>query len=127
MEELKQYFNENLKDMFQCEFDELDSDSIKNLSKSMAFAFWKINKAMKELAKAFGSLGFENKQRKYKIKFDRINFSNRWKQSRIGRGSDWTIIGISEWWCSPTEFCYKICFFGLDLKIWFSRIFSNNA
>lgn len=56
-----------------------------------------------------------------KVSFDEITFYNRWKQHPYSRNCDWTIIGISTWWVDPTRYCYKVCFFGLELKIWFIK------
>jgi hypothetical protein len=60
---------------------------------------------------------------KITIKYERIYFNNRWKQNEFKRNHDWTIIGVSKWWCGPCDFCYKICFFGLEAHIWFNRTF----
>jgi hypothetical protein len=62
-----------------------------------------------------------SKTKKEIIKFDRLGLSNRWQQRKHSRTCNWTIIGISEWWFGPQDFCYKICFFGIDLHIWFKR------
>jgi hypothetical protein len=59
--------------------------------------------------------------KKETIKYERIYFKNRWKEHKYSRNCDWTIIGVSKWWCSPYNFCYKLCFFGLEVHIWFNR------
>jgi len=56
--------------------------------------------------------------------FDRITFYNRWKE-RYPTDS-YTIIGISKWWCSPESYCYKLCFFGFECKIWLTRKFKQD-
>jgi len=56
-----------------------------------------------------------------KHKYDEITFHNRWKYNKYSRNCDWTIIGIAKWWVSPERYCYKICLFGLELKIWFKN------
>lgn len=56
-------------------------------------------------------------------KFERIAFLNRWKLKKYSRNCDWTIIGISVWWSSPESYCYKFCFFGFEVNLWFERIF----
>ena len=61
--------------------------------------------------------------KKAKYSFDSISFHNRWKGSKSCRNSDWTIIGISEWWTGPTLFCFKFCVFGFELKVWLNRKF----
>ena len=58
---------------------------------------------------------------KYKHRFDRITFQNRWKQTKISRNSDWVIFGIQQWWFSPYEYEYRLCFFGFDMRIWMKR------
>ncbi len=52
--------------------------------------------------------------------FRRIYFNNRWARPVYARSCDWTMIGISQWWSGPDDMCYKICFFGFDIQIWFS-------
>lgn len=37
------------------------------------------------------------------------------------RNSDWTIIGIDEWWGGWDTFSYRLCFFGFELRFWFRR------
>lgn len=58
-----------------------------------------------------------------KIKLDRLSFFNRWKMRKTSRPCDWTILGFSKWWFGPESFCYKLCFFGFEVKIWFNRTF----
>lgn len=55
--------------------------------------------------------------------FDKITFWNRWKYRKHTRNCDWTIIGFSVWWSSPESYCYKLCFFGLEVKLWLNRVF----
>ena len=62
------------------------------------------------------------KERKL-IKYSRFALNNRWKRSRISRTDQWVIVGIQEYWASPNDFCYKLCFFGLDFCFWFRRDF----
>jgi hypothetical protein len=64
---------------------------------------------------------------KPKIKYDKLCIQNRWKQKKYARNSEWTIIGISTRWFSPTNFCYRFSFFGLELSFWFLRKFSNRS
>ncbi len=59
---------------------------------------------------------------KTKIRFRRMVLMNRWKRA-YGRSGDWVIIGIQQWWASPDSFCYKLCFFGFDLQIWFKKTY----
>lgn len=61
--------------------------------------------------------------RKEKIKFNRIVLQNRWRQCRYSRNSDWVIIGVQRWYAGPEDFCYKIAFLGIELKIWFKKQF----
>jgi len=56
-----------------------------------------------------------------KTKFERISFINRWLH-KYGRESDWIIIGVSKWWWGWEGYCYKCCFFGLEMKLWFKRV-----
>jgi hypothetical protein len=58
-----------------------------------------------------------------KITYDRVYFFNRWKQRKYSRPCDWTVFGLAVWWSSPESYCYRLCFFGLELKIWFKREF----
>lgn len=58
---------------------------------------------------------------KYKIKFDRITFVNRWIKDRVLGWSDYTLIGIRKFWFSPTQFEWQVCFFGLEMRIWLIR------
>lgn len=58
---------------------------------------------------------------KWKITFDRFMVLNRWTLKPYSRNCNWTIIGVQKWWAGPKAFCYKICFFGFELQIWFER------
>jgi len=62
-------------------------------------------------------------KRDYKTKFKRLSLMNRWKLKSYSRNGDWVILGIHQWYASPTDYCYKICVFGFDLQIWFERHF----
>ncbi len=55
---------------------------------------------------------------KYKNTFERFYFNNRWKQPTYSRNGDWTVLGISVWWCSPASFRYSICLFGIEFHFW---------
>ncbi|HMR18071.1 MAG TPA: hypothetical protein PKA53_02120 [Sphingobacterium sp.] len=59
------------------------------------------------------------KERKYK--FNRIYFSNRWKQRKYRRSDNWVIFGVTVHWAGIDDYCYRIGFFGLELKVWFKR------
>jgi hypothetical protein len=61
--------------------------------------------------------------KKPKITFDRISFFNRWKQRKYSRNCDWIVFGLAVWWVGPESYCYRLCLFGLELKIWFNREF----
>ena len=61
--------------------------------------------------------------KKTKTKFDRVYFQNRWKERKYLRPCDWVILGLSIWWAGPNDYCYKLSFFGLELKFWFNREF----
>ena len=61
--------------------------------------------------------------KKEKITFERLFLNNRWKQKEYSRNCNWTIIGIHKHWAGPSSFCYKLCFFGIDIHIWFNREF----
>ena len=56
-----------------------------------------------------------------KFKLSNIWFINRWKLKPYSRNGDWVIIGFSKWWSSPNDYCYKLCFFGFDVQIWFRK------
>lgn len=58
---------------------------------------------------------------KEKITYDHLFFRNRWIEKYPN--CDWVIIVLSVKWISPTQFCYKLSLFGLDLSIWFNREF----
>jgi hypothetical protein len=120
--ELKQYYDDKLKNVYQCDFNELNADTVKAISNSLSFALWKSNKAFKEFGKACNVLAIEKEQTRYKIKFDSVSFLNRWKQRRLSRNANWTIIGVSVWWSQPTKYCYKFSFFGLEMRIYFNEI-----
>ena len=55
-------------------------------------------------------------------KIRRIAFLNRWKRNKYARNCDWTILGISVWYADPENYCYKFCFIGFDMNIWFEKI-----
>lgn len=57
--------------------------------------------------------------------FNRLSINNRWKKRRIQRSDNWVIIGIQLWWCSPYDYCYKICLLGIDFQFWFKRSFKD--
>ena len=63
--------------------------------------------------------------RKYKIRFKEVIGHNRWKRAKHQRNGDWVIIGISRQFFSPTEYEYRINFFGFDIRIWLEREFSK--
>ena len=92
--ELKQYYDDKLKNVYQCDFNELNADTVKAISNSLSFALWKSNKAFKEFGKACNMLAIEKEETRYKIKFDSVSFLNRWKQRRLSRNANWTIIGV---------------------------------
>lgn len=59
---------------------------------------------------------------KYKHKFDKLVFTNRWKMSgKIRYWGDYTIIGICRFGFSPKEYEWRICFFGFELRFWMKR------
>ena len=62
-------------------------------------------------------------KRKYKHSFEKVVFRNRWSLLKYQRCGDWVIIGIQKWWFSPTEYEYRIGFFGFDCRIWMKRTF----
>ncbi len=59
----------------------------------------------------------------YKHRFDEITFTNKWKQRYWG---DYTLIGISKFWFSSYEYEWRLCLFGLELRIWMKREFIKN-
>lgn len=60
---------------------------------------------------------------RYTVKFEKFHFYNRWKNKYPS--DDWTIFGVSKWWFGAESYSYKICLFGLELHIWYKRIFNN--
>lgn len=58
---------------------------------------------------------------KYKHICERVVFSNRWKKLILDRGQSWVIFGLSKDFFSPTEYEYRISFFGFDIRIWMIR------
>lgn len=60
----------------------------------------------------------------YRIRFDEIVFSNRWRRKKYSRDGTWVIFGVQKWWAGPRDFCYKFCFFGLELHLWFFKEFN---
>lgn len=54
---------------------------------------------------------------KYTYRLDTIKFHSRWKYKSYARPCDWTIVGISVWWCGPENFEYRLSFFGLMVRI----------
>ena len=62
---------------------------------------------------------------KYKTSFDSISVNNRWKMPYYSRTEDWTIIGISEKWFSPTLWRIGFSFFGIDVNVWFKRNYTH--
>lgn len=63
---------------------------------------------------------------KYKHKFEKIMFLNRWILSEYARSDDWVLIGISTWWGSPQRYQWRLSFFGLELRFIFSRKTAEN-
>jgi len=61
-------------------------------------------------------------KRRYKHKLDEIVFTNRWKQSCWG---NYTLIGITKYWFSFSEYEWRLCFFGFELRFWMKREFIN--
>lgn len=59
--------------------------------------------------------------RKELIRFNKITRYCRWQFKYPP--DDWTIFGLAMKWISPTDFYYKLCFFGFDVFIHFKRIF----
>lgn len=62
-------------------------------------------------------------QQKEVIYFERIAVANRWKQRRYSRSCDWVVFGIATRWAGPESFCWKLCFFGIDIQVWLKRVF----
>ena len=62
---------------------------------------------------------------KYKHKFDKIKFRNRWKIDEMFRPDDWNILGLSKRWTSNELFRFSISFFGLEILIWIKRLWVN--
>ena len=60
---------------------------------------------------------------KYNHSLDRIVFRNRWGMPKHQRCDDWLIFGFEKWYFSPTEYEYRIGFFGFDCRIWMKRKF----
>ena len=61
------------------------------------------------------------KRTKYKHKFDTVFFMNRWKRPLWDRSGSWVILGLAKDYFSPTEYEYRIAFFGFDIRIWMIR------
>ena len=61
--------------------------------------------------------------KRHTTSLNHIVFYNRWRERYPN--DDWTIIGISKWWSSPESYCYKFCFFGIEVRIWFKRKFKK--
>lgn len=57
---------------------------------------------------------------KYKHSIEEAVISNKWGDKRWG---DFTLIGISKKWFSPTEYEWVLSFFGLDVRIFMKREF----
>lgn len=60
---------------------------------------------------------------KYKTRFLKVKFTNRWRIPDYSREDNWTIIGLSVFHFSNERFHYKICFFGLQVNLHFKREF----
>ena len=60
---------------------------------------------------------------KEKIEFDRVSVINRWRMKKYSRNGDWVVFGLSKWWASFENYCWKISLFGVDVQIWFKRRF----
>lgn len=58
-----------------------------------------------------------------KITFERFFLANRWKKNKYSRSCTWVVFGVQVYWFSPESYCYKLCFFGIDLHAWFKREF----
>lgn len=54
-----------------------------------------------------------------------IYLHNRWRQRKLSRNCDWTLLGISTRWAGPQDYCWSICFFGFELRIWFKRTWED--
>jgi len=65
----------------------------------------------------------------YRSKIERIVINNRWKLKKYSRNGSWTIIGICKWYASWDNYCYKLCFFGIDLLVWikFFNVIENES
>lgn len=61
------------------------------------------------------------REKKYKYKFDRIVFNNRWKKPFWNRNGTWVIVGFGKRFFSSTSYEYYLNFFGLDIRFWFER------
>ena len=65
----------------------------------------------------------------YKHSFDRFYFTNKWLHKNRFNRMDTTFIGITRWFCSPSNYAIKFCFFGLECHVWMTRKYipkSNN-
>lgn len=52
MEELKEYFEENLTNIFTCKFEELQKESLNAIKESIGFKKWVLNNRAKQLSKS---------------------------------------------------------------------------
>ena len=64
-------------------------------------------------------------KKKYKHSFDRLLFTNRWKTYNIKYWGDYTLIGVCRFGFSATEYEWRICFIGLEIRIWMKREILN--
>ena len=63
----------------------------------------------------------------YKIKHRKWQLWNKWKhESKYTRGGNWIIIGFAKEWFGIAQYCYKLCFFGFELKLWITREWIEN-
>lgn len=47
-------------------------------------------------------------------------------QKKYSRNCDWTIVGLHKRWASWDSYCYKLCFFGLEVSFWFHILKDGN-
>lgn len=56
-----------------------------------------------------------------KYKLNNVIVHNRWKVRKRSRNENWVIIGLMKSCLNHNEYCYKLCFIGLELQLWFDN------
>ncbi len=61
---------------------------------------------------------------KYKDRIKKVHGYCRWNHKYPPE--NWCVFGVAKWWYEPERHQYRLCFFGLEIRIDISRKFKQD-